>query len=52
MTRIDVSPEDPPRKVHQRLDSDIVADLHALRMRWGPKMTISDVIRKLIKERV
>ena len=54
------APLAPARKVHQRLDEDVVDDLHAVRVRWdrafrrehGRKMTISDVIRRLIEEKV
>jgi len=46
--------------IHERLDTDVVADLHALRVRGdrafrrehGRKMTLSDVIRHLIREKV
>jgi hypothetical protein len=45
--------------VIERLDTDVVADLHALRVRGdrafraqhGRKMTLSDVIRRLIREK-
>ncbi len=48
-----------PARVHERLDVDVVDDLHSHRVRWdrmfrqehGRKMTISDVIRKMIEER-
>jgi hypothetical protein len=54
------APEEPARKVHQRIDEDVVDALHAVRVRWdrafrrehGRKMTISDVIRRLIEEKV
>jgi hypothetical protein len=54
------APDEPARKIHQRLDEDVVDDLHAVRVRWdrafrrehGRKMTISDVIRRLIEEKV
>jgi hypothetical protein len=40
-----------PARVHERLDADVVADLHAYRVKWDHRMTISDVIRRLIEER-
>ena len=46
-----LTPEPKPARVHERLDADVVADLHSLRVRWGYRMTISDVIRKMIEER-
>lgn len=46
-------------RVVERIDADVVADLHALRVRGdrafrqehGRKMTLSDVIRRLIREK-
>ena len=42
--------EGSPRKVHERLDGDVVADLHRLKLRWDYRMSLSDVIRRLIEE--
>jgi hypothetical protein len=46
-----MSEHEVSRKVHQRLDEDVVRRLHVLRVRWDYKMTISDVIRRLMQER-
>ena len=46
-----MSEHEVARKVHQRLDEDVVRQLHALRVRWNYRMSISDVIRRLMQER-